>query len=162
MNYKKWLSSLRPIGVVGLMIVFTIGLSRAQQVGADTPIVDGTTFGQQFSAEAGNAVPSTGEVYSPSSFTAGSQSYGNLGFPHAMLYTVVNSLGWPLIGSTAPSGTCSYNASIQCTFDSDCTGGPCTNEFNNHPDINWPINQSVINEYAKCQLMTMPPTPVME
>lgn len=79
-----------------------------------------------------------------------------------MLYAGVNSNGWPLVGSIAPSGQCSNNSAIACEFNSDCGGNSCNNTTNRVPALGTPLNQAEVAKYAQFAVITLPPTPIVD
>lgn len=91
-----------------------------------------------------------------------STNYSDIPYPHVMLYSGVNSNGWPLVGSIAPTGQCANNAAVACTFDSDCGGYTCQNTTNRTPSAVTPLNQSEIAKMAQFPLITLPPTPIVD
>lgn len=91
-----------------------------------------------------------------------STNYADIPYPHVMLYSGVNSNGWPLVGSIEPTGQCSTNPATACMFDSDCGGYTCQNTTSRFPSEATPLNASAIAKVAQFPMVTMPPTPIVD
>ncbi len=170
-HHRTWPAHITSIALAVLVLslgqvrpVFNRSASAAEK-NDDVSNVARHDFSQLLSSTGGLELPTPATSQSP---TFGIQSLnGNTStlqaFPHTFLYGGPNSSGWPMVGSTAPNGTCANNPARACAVNIDC--GDALVTCNNPSQVaaaNTPLNAAELDMIARYPMGVFAPTPLSD